>query len=183
MTVLRLAVAAAVLMVGVFCGTQEQAQTEQPAGDNAGEMPAVAFEPISEAEMDKFTGALPDVSAALKAAGYAPEEREEDELPQALARMVAGMGEVDGVKAALKKNGTAWPEFSGTMYKVMAASAALGLDMAIAMAAGFADDSEQGKEIQAELDKAKAFCERVPQGNREIIVQNMEKLEPLGDIN
>ncbi|HDQ98977.1 MAG TPA: hypothetical protein ENN51_01630 [candidate division WOR-3 bacterium] len=186
MKALKLAVAAVLIMTGLFCGGQEQAEqqpVERPAGEGFDAMPAVAFEEISEAEMDKFADALPDVGAALKAAGFTPEEREEDEIPDALARLVKGMGQVEGVEAALVRNNTNWPEFSATMYKVMAASAALGLEMALAMAEGFADESEEGKQMMAELEKARAFCERVPEENREAIMQNMGRLEALGDLN
>lgn len=184
MKVLKLAVVFA-LVAGIFCGGQEQAETPgygltEPA---KGTMPAVAFEDLTEAEMAKLTAALPDVVAALKAAGYSPEEREGDEIPDALARAVSGMGEVAGVQAALKKHKTDWNAFSNTMYKVMAASAAIGLDMAIQMAEAFVDDSEEGQEMKAELEKARAFCGQVPEANREMIIENMDKLEILGEIN
>ncbi|MFO7637989.1 MAG: hypothetical protein R6X14_01595 [bacterium] len=184
MKVVRLAVLFA-LVAGVFCGGQEQTEstTAQAAGEAFGAMPGVAFAELTQAEMDRLVGALPDVVAALKAGGYETAEEEGDEIPDALARTVSGMRDVPGVGEALKKSGTNWDEFSGTMYKVMAASTAIGLEMALAMAEGMVDETEDGKKMKAELEKARAFCERVPQGNREMVIQNMERLEPLGDLN
>lgn len=179
MKVLKL-VAVFALVAGIFCGGQQQAENtpaETPA--TAGTLPAVAFEQITEPEMQTFVAALPEVGAALKAAGYAPEEKEGEEVADALARVVSGMEKVEGVEAALAKTGTNWAEFSPTMYKVMAASAAIGLDMAVAMAEGLPEDTEEGKAMKAELEKAKVFCGQVPKENREVVIQNMDKLEAL----
>lgn len=175
------------LVAAIFCGGQPQAENPPatPPTETAdmGAMPAVAFEKLTEPEMQKFVAVLPGVAAALKAAGYAPEEKEGEEVSDALARVVGGMGTVAGVEDALKKGGTSWAEFSPTMHKVMVASAAIGLDMAVAMAEGMADDTEEGKQMKAELDKAKVFCGKVPKENKDLVIKNMDKLEALGDLN
>lgn len=180
MKAVKLAMAFA-LVAAIFCGGQK---TEAPkAEDPAAGMPAYAFEPIAEAEGEKFFAALPGVAAALKEAGYAPEEKEGEEIPAALTRVVGGMEEVAGVKEALEQSGTSWAEFGPTMHKVMAASAAFSLDMAVSMSGQLADDSEEGKEMATYIEQAKAFCSKVPQENRQFVIQNMEKLEALNDAN
>ncbi|MFO7675704.1 MAG: hypothetical protein R6X12_05275 [bacterium] len=180
MKAVKLAMAFA-LVAAIFCGGQK---AEAPkAEDPTAGMPAFAFEPITETEGQKFFTALPGVAAALKAAEYAPEEKEGEEIPAALNRVVGGMEEVAGVKEALEQSGTSWAEFGPTMHKVMAASAAFTLDMAVSMSEQLSDDTEEGKEMMAEIEKAKAFCAKVPQENRQFIVQNMDKLEALNDVN
>ena len=170
--------AALVLVLGVFCGGAEEA-VEQPATPSTpaagGTLPAAAFEPLTEAEMDMFIKVLPGVADAIEAAGYKPEEVEGEELEASIARVVGGMKGVAGVEDACKKAGTTWDAFSGSMYKVMAGMTALAMDMAVAMAEEMGGDEE----VNEELEKAKAFTAKVPQANKDMIIAHMDELDAM----
>ncbi len=174
--------AALLLVSGIFCGGAEEAPvaeqpTEQPAA--AGEFPADAFAVITEAEMATFIKALPGVGEALEAAEYSPEEQEGADIATGLSTMVEGIKVVDGVEAALKAAGTDWAQFRSTLYKVMTATAAFGVEMASAMAEELGGDSPEAKEAMAELEKAKEFTSQVPQENKDMVIQHMDDLDPL----
>ena len=170
------------LVFGVFCGGgEEPAQpTEQPTTPaEGGAMAAVAFEPLTEGEMEVFVKALPGVAKAIEAAEYKTEEIEGEEIEAALARTMAGIKTVAGVEEACKAAGTNWEAFGGTMNKVMAATAAISLDMAAAMVEGLAGEGEENAEMKAELEKAKAFTSKVPEANKQMVIQHMDDLDGL----
>ncbi len=168
------------LVTGIFCGGTETAETPaQPTGSETAVM-AIAFAPLTEAELGEFVKALPAVSEALEKAGYAPEDTENESIAAALGRVIGGMQKVEGVEAALKKAGTNWDKFGGVMYKVMAASAALGIDVAVAMAEQMGGGSSEDKEAMEELEQAKEFAAKVPQANKEMVMEHMDELEALG---
>lgn len=166
------------LVAGIFCGGGEQpAQpAEQPAAPPAeGGM----FAALTEAEMGSFTKALPGVAKAIEAAEYKSEEMEGEDVEAALVRTVAGMRGVAGVEEALAAAGTNWDAFSNSMHKVMAATAAIGIEMAAAMAEGMEAEGEEAEAMAAELDKAKEFAAKVPQANKEMVIQHMDELDAM----
>ena len=73
-----------------------------------------------------------------------------------------------------------WQVFQSTMYKVMSATAAVGLDMATAMAESMSGEGEQAQQMKAEIEKAKDFCGKVPEENKKMVIQHMDELEALG---
>ncbi len=143
-------------------------------------MPAAAFEILTQAELDAILKVLPGVGAALKAGDYAPEYKEEEEVADAIARAVIGMKAVPGVEDALKKTNMSWKVFQASMYKVMSATAAVGLDMATAMAESMGGEGEEAEKMQAELEKAKEFCAKVPEENKKMVMKHMDELSALG---
>jgi len=171
-------IAAFLLVTGVFCGGAEEKPAEQ-AG-TVKDFPAEAFAEITDAEMQKFITALPKVGEALNKAGFTPPETEDADIATSLATVIEAVKPVPGVEAALKETGTNWPEFRVTMYKVMVATAAFGVEMASAMAEGMADDTTaETREAKAELEKAKEFTSKVPQKNKDMVIQHMDALQGL----
>lgn len=175
------------VVAGIFCGTPNPEQprseadlTEQSKPVGHGALPAAAFEVLTQAEMDAFLAVLPGVGAALKAAEYAPEDKEEDEVADAIARAVMGMRAVPGVEDAMKKTDMSWKVFQASMYKVMSATAAVGLDMATAMAESMGGEGEEAEKMKAEIEKAKEFCAKVPEENKKMVMQHMDALSALG---
>ena len=175
------------VVAGVFCGVPNPEQqrseadlTEQSKPVGYGPLPAAAFETLTQAEMDAFLVVLPGVGAALKAVDYAPEDKEEDDISDVIARAVMGMRAVPGVEEAMKKTDMSWKVFQATMYKVMSATAAVGLDMATAMAESMGGEGEEAEKMQAELEKGKEFCGKVPEENKKMVMQHMDALGALG---
>ncbi|MBN2537633.1 hypothetical protein JXB37_05100, partial [candidate division WOR-3 bacterium] len=138
-----------------------------------------AFEPLTEAEMGLFIKALPGVGKAIQDAGYKTEEKEGEEIESALARTISGIKTVPGVEEACKAAGTDWNGFNVAMSKVMAATAAISLDMAAAMVEGLAGEGEDNAEMKAELEKARAFTSRVPEANKEMVIEHIDELQAL----
>lgn len=176
-------VAAFLLVSGIFCGGAEETPpaAEQPAGETGAikDFPAEAFAEITDAEMQKFITALPKVGEALDKADFAPPETEDADIATSLLTVIEAVKPVPGVEAALKEAGTSWPEFRVTMYKIMVATAAFGVEMASAMAEGMGGDTPEAKEAMAELEKAKEFTSKVPQKNKDMVIQHMDALEGL----
>jgi hypothetical protein len=175
------------VVAGVFCGTPNPEQprseadmTEQSKPGGYGSLPAAAFEILTQAELDAILEVLPDVGAALHAADYAPEEKEDDDISDAIARAVTGMRAVPGVEDAMKKTNMSWEVFQASMHKVLSATAAAGLDMATAMAESMGGEGEEAEKMQAELEKAKEFCAKVPEENKKMVMKHMDELSALG---
>lgn len=176
--------AALLLMLGAFCGPVEDKAEMPPAGTEttqAGDFSAIAFREIAQPEMDRFLQVLPKVSEQLNAEGFKPKEIGEQEVGAALASMIDDMGTVSGVADACKQAGMEWKDFRETMIRTMAATAGIGIDMAAAMAAEMGPDTTtaEGREILAELEKAKGFSAQVPQANKDMVMKHMDQLEAL----
>ena len=164
-------------VAGIFCGAPEQ---ERPRADGGyGPLPAATFEELTQAEVDALVKVLPDVTAALGAAGYAPEFEEDGGIADLIYRSATGMKEVPGVADALKKCDMDWEAFQTTMFKVMSAAAAIGRDMTAAMVDSLGLEGEELEMVKAELARGKEFCDRVPVANRNMVTANREKLGPL----
>jgi hypothetical protein len=176
--------AAFLLVAGIFCGggtTGPQSTKPDSTAAAMQQLPEVAVAPLDSVEMGPFLKAVPAVGAALKAANWKPETPAEDEgLATALPKMIEGMKTVAGVEAALKTAGTNWDAFRGTLYKISAASAALGVDMAASMSAELAKDtSAMAKKALKQLNDMKAVCAKVPDANKQMVTKYQKELESL----
>ncbi len=143
----------------------------QPA---APKLPEAAYAPLAEDEFARFAGALPAAVAALKSAGFEPDNRPNENIPAGIARIVGGMEKQSGVAESLAAHQTDWAAFSTTMYKVMSAAAAIAVDMAAA-----ADSLKDNSLTQKNLSDDRAFADKVPQDNRDFVINHQEKLLPL----
>jgi hypothetical protein len=171
--------------------TTPAAAVGAPANAAAEGFPPEAFTEITDAEMTKYTKALPAVGAALKAAGYKSEKKEGVSITKSVAATIEGMGKVAGVQDACVKNGMPWPEFRVTTFKVLSANMSLAVQMAMAMAEGMKDttkgakpkeETTEEKAMKAELTAAKKFFDGVPKKNQDMVFKNMDALKVLDDI-
>jgi hypothetical protein len=175
------------VVAGVFCGTPNPEQpgsetdlTEQGKPVGYGPLPAAAFEVLTQVEVDALVKVLPGVTAALKAADYEPEYKEDGGIADMIASSVTGMRTVPGVEEAMKKADMSWEVFQTTMLKVMSATAAISLDMAFAMAESSGGEGEEAERMKAEIEKGKEFCARVPEANKKMVMENRDALGALG---
>ena len=176
--------AAFLLLMGAFCGPVEEKADLPDTGPppKAEGFPAFAFGEITEPEMVQFVKVLPAVGEQLETAGYKANEMEQGEVADALAAMIEDMGSVKGIADVCKTAGMEWKDFRETMYRVMAATAAIGIDMAAAMQAEMGGDTEEAKEMAVELEKAKLFSVKVPQANKDMVMAHMDELEAIGNL-
>jgi hypothetical protein len=184
---MRIAAVLAVFMLvaGIYCGggsTGPQAAKPDSTAMLANQsLPAVALGALTEAEMGKFLKAIPPAGEAIKKANWQPEAPAEDEaLSTALPKMIEGMKSVAGLEDALKGAGTNWDEFRATLYKVTAASAAIGIDMASAMTEELKKDtSAAAQKALKQLAAMKTACDKVPAENKQMVTKFQKELESL----
>lgn len=179
--------AAFVLVVGIFCGgtgTDGPPAADTPAkpGSQAEKLadagyPAQAFDAITRAEMDEYVKAMPGMGEAFKVAGYKSTNTES--IVADMAATIEGMKDVPGVTAACEQAGTTWDKFRVTTYKIMSTTAAMAMGLAESMAEGMAADDEESKAVLAEIKRAKAFYDGVPAENQTVVIEYIDRLEPL----
>ena len=151
-----------------------------------GEFPAEAFEELTEPELQKFFEVAPLVGTALEEAGFDEGELVLDggDVGRLVGQLVDSMGSVPGVRAALARGGSSWPEFRATLYRVVTASALVMAGMAdelvgeLAGAAG-GDAPKNGTAPERPDANDLLFGGRVPRSNLELLNRHREQLETL----
>ena len=172
-----------VLLTGVVCGGKTGRQKPAAAATVAA-FPAVACSTLTDAEVTQFAKLLPTVSAALKAGHWSPTTPPPGGGPvNALATLVEGMY-VPGVGESLKAAGSDWGVFRATLYKVLAASAALNVQvMGPERAEQLKQDTTQtGKSRFESYQAIKGACAAVPAANIEVVKSHQQDIQALGTL-
>ncbi len=166
-------------------GTVDSGRDAEPGTFLAMQFPDVAFDTLSRAEMDRFIGALPLVIEVLEQAGHEIEEPEFEGFESACSALVSimeGIKDVEGVDAALARSGTDWVGFSGTMYKVLAASIAIVEEAFGDLASMFLGEQPEDKWAKNQQEESLSLGTLVPDGNIELVIEYEDELEMLGDL-
>lgn len=152
-------------------GTPVASVASLPAG-----WPAGAFAELTKPEMDAYAKVLPSVMAELKKGGFKPAQSNPPDLVKDMGATIDGM-KTAGVEAALKTANMTWDAYRTTTYKVMAATNAMVLGMAEAMAGD--STSKEAQQAKAILKKAKPVFDQVPKANGQMLFTYMDQLKPL----
>jgi len=168
------------VLAGAYCGGQKPG-TQAQKTETTAQLPAEASGLLTEGELAKMVKAMPVVAEAMKTANYqAQAPAPEDQVAVVFAKLIDGMKAVPGLDSALAASGTNWQEFRATMYKVFAASAAIGVDMAGAMSEELAKDTTaQAKKMLKQMNEAKAVLAKVPAENKQMVMSHQSELEGL----
>lgn len=143
------------------------------------QFPAVACSTLTEVEVDQLAKVLPTFNAALKAGKWSPmRPKEYPGSVGLLAPLIDGMN-VPGVEESLKTVGLDWSTVRATLYKVLAASAALGIEKAVPPEQMKKDTSQRGKTAFEDFRTLKAACTAIPAANKEIVKSHQQELQLL----
>jgi len=167
---------ALLVITGVFCGKKG------PAATGASALPAEALQPLTDDEIAKFKTALAAVATALESAGYKTTMPvPEDPLPVAFTKVIDPIGAAEGVNEALTAAGTSWKEFRATHFKLSAASAAIGLDMALQQKEMWSKDtSAAAKDYARRVAEMQRCLTGVPDANKQMLQKYGPELQDMG---
>lgn len=178
-------VMAFLLSANAFCGGNKTPQTDRKNTSGvtgAQQLPAEAFQPLTDDEIAGFEKALPGVGDALDSAGYKTTvPGQDDPLPVAFEKVIDPIGKVPGVADALAKAGTNWNQFRATHYKLSAAAAAVGVDMAMATKEQWSKDtSAAARDYARRVEGTRKYCAGVPEGNKQMMQKYGAQLQDMG---
>jgi hypothetical protein len=160
------------LIFGLACkgkaGSSQKAKATLRPG---AALPSESVAPLTEEQLTIFTKVMPEVNESLKAAKWSPETpREDDGLGISIPKLVESIKAVSGVEPVLARAGTNWPEFRGTMYKVIGALGAINIEGAGPMIERLnRDTSAAGKRMAEQFKEIQAACSVVPRENKELV--------------
>ncbi len=180
MRTFALAMAAVIILSGVFCAGNTGSQTSSATSVK---WPKEALGPLSETDLNQLVEALPALNGALKAAKWETKPQREGTSPlSTLTDLVEGM-RVPGINDSLKPYG-GWAKIRPTLYKVFAATAALVIDRASPqMIEGIRQDtSAAAKRSLSDYEFFKTACVQVPEANKQLVARNTDRLQPLGSL-
>jgi len=169
-----------VVLAGVFCGGKTGSQANKPA-PTAAKWPTEATDTLTDEDLAQLVKLLPTFSAALKSGNWTPTPPKDGDSPVAsLTDFVEGMN-VLGVDDSLKKAGSSWSALRPTLYKVFAASAALGVDAAPPemIAQMKKDTSAAAKKGVKQYETYKAACSQIPDANKQTVAEHQQELQAL----
>jgi hypothetical protein len=155
-------------------GTPTASAANLPAG-----WPAGTFGELTKPEMDAYAKVLPGVMAELKKGGFKPVQSNPPDLVKDMGTTIEAM-KTAGVEAALKTGNMTWEAYRTTTYKVMAATNAVVMGMAEAMAGD--STNKEAQQAKAILKKAKPVFDQVPKANGQMVFTYMDQLKPLDEI-
>jgi hypothetical protein len=157
-------------------------KTEAPAAITANVpagWPTGAFGELTKPEMEAYAKVLPNVMAELKKSGFKPVQSNPPDLVRDMGATIEAM-KTAGVEAVLKSANMTWDAYRTTTYRVMAATNAMVLGMAEAMAGD--STSKEAQQARAILKKAKPVFDQVPKANGQMLFTYMDQLKPLDEI-
>jgi len=178
-----------VAVAGLFCTGGTRRQTSAPTV----KWPKEALEPLTQDDVTQLIKALPALNGVLKAAkwrspnavgpGDSIKEREiqKDQLGT-LTKLVESY-KLPGIDDSLKPYG-GWAKIRSTLYKVYAATAALGIDRTPPerIAKLQSDTTLRGRVTLESYEFFKNACVQIPDTNKQLVLKNVDALQPLGSL-
>lgn len=182
-------IASLVTVVGLSCVGSRQKQTSTATV----KWPKEALEPLTQEELTQLIKALPALSSVLKAGkwrspnavgpGDSIKEREiqKDQIGT-LTKLVESY-KLPGYEDSLRPYG-GWANIRSTLYKVYAATAALGIDRTpperITLLQN--DTTLRGRVTLQSYEFFKNACLQIPDTNKKLVLKNVDDLQPLGSL-
>jgi hypothetical protein len=178
-----------VALAGLSCAGSTKRQTSTTTV----KWPKEALETLTQDELAQLIEALPALSGAMKAAKWRSpnavgpshpgreEELEKDQLGT-LTRLVESY-KLPGINDSLSPYG-GWAKIRSTLYKVYAATAALGIDRASPeLVAGLKSDTTlRGRKTLKGYEFFKNACMQIPETNKQLVLQHVDDLQLLGSL-
>ncbi|MBM3321975.1 hypothetical protein FJY69_00610 [candidate division WOR-3 bacterium] len=174
------------VLVALFvlaCGGSSPTSAPKPAKGGPA-LPAEALELLTEQELATFKQALPAVGAVLARVDYrttipAPD----DPLPVSLGKVIEPIGTTAGVPETLAAIGMDWKTFRATLYKLTAATAALGADMFMADSARWSEDtSAMTKEYASRVRQNQRYTRDIPEANKRLTEKHIPNMEDMAGL-
>ncbi|MEO0078779.1 MAG: hypothetical protein ABIK86_07280 [candidate division WOR-3 bacterium] len=172
----------AVLFV-LACGKDKKGATPRSDVGTPG-LPAEALELLTEEELTAFKRALPAVGAVLERVDYRTTvPKPDDPLPVSLGKIIEPIGTTPGVAETLAAIGTNWKVFRATLYKLTAATAALGVDMFMADSANWSKDtSAMVREYARRVRVTQRYTKDIPETNKRLAEQHIPHMEDMAGL-
>jgi hypothetical protein len=174
------------------CGApEEQSKTEKPS---TAKPEGVAYEKLTEAEIQKFMKVFPTARAEIEKSGKKFDAQVEPQNYEAwVAQFASSCKEIAGLDTKLKSAGMAWDEFWAAFMKIALAGVAHTVHEEMKdIEKGFAEVEAQLKnpkipeaqkkmlEAQVEMMKEiKKIYKKVPQANRELVAKYWDQLDKI----
>jgi hypothetical protein len=178
-----------VALAGLSCAGSTQRQTSTTTA----KWPKEALATLTQDELAQLIKALPALNSALKAAKWrspnavtpadsAKEAEIEKDQLGTLTRLVESY-KVPGINDALRPYG-GWAKIRSTLYKVHAATASLGIDRTPPerVASLESDTTLRGRKTLKNYEFFKNACAQIPEINKQLVLQHVEELQPLGSL-
>ncbi|GEM_PF-832115 len=178
-----------VAVAGLSCAGSTRRQTSTTTA----KWPKEALEPLTQEELTQLIKALPALNSVLKAGkwrspnavgpGDSLKEREiqKDQIGT-LTKLVESY-KLPGIDDSLRPYG-GWAEIRATLYKVYAATAALGIDRTPPelVASLKSDTTLRGRTTLKGYEFFKNACVQIPESNKQLVLKNVDDLQPLGSL-
>ncbi len=173
-----------VALLLLACGGSSSPTPTQKSTKNEPALPAEALEPLTEEELAAFKQALPAVGAVLALVDYRTTIPEPDDpLPVSLNKIIEPIGTTAGVPETLAAIGMDWKAFRATLYKLTAATAALGVDMFMADSANWSKDtSAAAKEYARRVRQTQRYTKDIPEANKRLTEQHLPHMEDMAGL-
>ncbi len=175
-----------VALAGMFCAGIMHRQTSTPTV----KWPKEALATLTQDEVAQLVKALPALNGALKAAKWkspniwTPQNAARIEADQlgTLTRLVESY-RVPGINDSLRPYG-GWDSIRPTLYKVYAATAAIGIDRTPPerFEALKSDTTLRGRMSSRSYEFFRNACVQIPETNKQMVLQFVDDLQPLGSL-
>ncbi len=181
----------------IFCGAIEKGtKTEMKPAEELNVV-SVAYEKLSEPELQKFIKVYPVFKEEADKAGKKIEQEEINDLENMLGQYAIINKEIPGLDVKLKAAGMAWSEFWPAFAKTIMAY------IAVEFEEGSEKMEENLKMIEEQLnnpdlpDEAKksmkegkekieqlmVLIKKVPQGNKDLVMKHKEDIDKMMEVN
>jgi len=175
-----------VALAGLSCAGSMQRQTSTTTA----KWPKEALATLTQDELAQLIKALPALNRVLKAAKWtspnvwtpANAARMEADQLGTLTRLVESY-KLPGINDSLRPYG-GWAKIRSTLYKVYAATAALGIDRTPPerVASLKSDTTLRGRTTLRDYEFFKNACAQIPETNKQLVFQHVDDLQPLGSL-